>query len=425
MPDPHPQVCIEDPFELSHDLGRTVDRQTRAVLHKEFTRAEWLIWAFFGVFMIASLGYAWAVATPEIGEPLPLRIAAEHTWLHARARHADLVHHGGGTVPFTGHHPVLLTVHDLQYRMFPQPEPVRISEWTSWEAPDPAFWVGRGYAVVNADLRGWGHSAGEPSVLSAQEADDVHDLVEWAAAQPWCDGTVGMIGISYFAMTQLEAAVEKPPHLKAIFPVAATADLFEAASHHGLVSSSFLTPFLSMMGLTAGRSGEFWRSLPLKVARHVLNTPALHRRFGTMNGEAAVTVMRRLLELPHDPHPWDDLWRDAFVEHPLRDSWWDERDLTALLADIDIPVYLGCDWENVPLHLPFREYWKHGFVDERGVLELIARIGRLYADRMGPLATPLAALGASRSHLPTASLAKPPTMMRLLAVVAVNETPPV
>lgn len=37
------QVCIEDPFELSHDLGRTVDRQTRAVLHKEFTRAATLL----------------------------------------------------------------------------------------------------------------------------------------------------------------------------------------------------------------------------------------------------------------------------------------------------------------------------------------------------------------------------------------------
>ena len=220
------------------------------------------------------------------------------------------------------------------------------------EAGNTEFWVSRGYAHVIANVRGTGGSGGTFGFFDAQERRDMYDLVEWAAAQPWCDGTVGMIGISYFAMTQLEAAVEKPPHLKAIFPVAATADLFEAASHHGLVSSSFLTPFLSMMGLTAGRSGEFWRSLPLKVARHVLNTPALHRRFGTMNGEAAVTVMRRLLELPHDPHPWDDLWRDAFVEHPLRDSWWDERDLTALLADIDIPVYLGCDWENVPLHLP-------------------------------------------------------------------------
>ena len=43
-PPPHSsQVCIEDPFEVSHDLGRTVDRQTRAVLHKEFTRAATLL----------------------------------------------------------------------------------------------------------------------------------------------------------------------------------------------------------------------------------------------------------------------------------------------------------------------------------------------------------------------------------------------
>ncbi len=69
-----------------------------------------------------------------------------------------------------------------------------------------------------------------------------------------------MIGISYFAIAQLEAAVQKPPHLRAIFPIAATTDLYEAASHHGLVSSSFVTPFLSMVGLTADRGEGFWRS---------------------------------------------------------------------------------------------------------------------------------------------------------------------
>ncbi|MCW2514695.1 MAG: peptidase [Mycobacterium sp.] len=220
------------------------------------------------------------------------------------------------------------------------------------EAGDTEFWVSRGYVHVIANLRGTGGSGGEFGFFDGNERRDMHDLVEWAAAQPWCDGNVGMIGISYFAMTQLEAAVERPPHLKAIFPVAVTSNLFEAASHHGLVSSSFITPFLSMMGLTAARSDEFWRSLPLKVARKVLTLPPLHRKFGTMNGEAAVTMMHQLLKLPHDPHPWDQLWLDVFVNHPVRDEWWDERDLTSLLKNIDVPVYLGCDWENVPLHLP-------------------------------------------------------------------------
>lgn len=220
------------------------------------------------------------------------------------------------------------------------------------EAGVTDYWVPRGYGHVIANVRGTGGSGGTFGFFDAQERQDMYDLVEWAAAQPWCDGTVGMIGISYFAMTQLEAAVERPPHLKAIFPVAATADLYEAATHHGLVSSSFITPFLSMVGLTAARSDGFWRSRPLGLARKVLQTPPLHRKFATMNGEASLTMMRQLLKLPHDPHPWDDLWLDVAVKHPTRDEWWDDRDLTPLLKNIDIPVYLGCDWENVPLHLP-------------------------------------------------------------------------
>ena len=220
------------------------------------------------------------------------------------------------------------------------------------EAGATDFWVPRGYVHVIANLRGTGDSEGEYGFFDAQERLDMYDLVEWAAAQPWCDGNVGMIGISYFAMTQLEAAVERPPHLKAIFPLAVTADLYEGAVHHGLLSSGFVTPFLSMIGLTSDRSDEFWRSLPVQLARKVLHAPSLHRKFATMNGEASLVVMRQLLKLPHDPHPWDQLWLNAAVKHPLRDEWWDERDLSPLLDRIDIPVYLGCDWENVPLHLP-------------------------------------------------------------------------
>lgn len=221
------------------------------------------------------------------------------------------------------------------------------------EAGATDFWVPRGYVHVITNVRGTGGSGGTFGFFDSQERRDMYDLVEWAAAQPWCDGNVGMIGISYFAMTQLEAAVERPPHLKAIFPVAVTADLYDAASHHGLASASFITPFLSMMGLTSGRSDTFWRRNPvIAAARKVLNTPKIHQKFATMNGEAAVTMMRQLLKLPHNPHPWDDLWLEMMVKRPLRDDWWDDRNLLPLLADVDIPVYLGCDWENVPLHLP-------------------------------------------------------------------------
>ncbi len=221
------------------------------------------------------------------------------------------------------------------------------------EAGATDFWVPRGYVHVIANVRGTGGSGGTFGFFDPQERRDVFDLVEWVATQPWCDGSVGMIGISYFAMTQLEAAVERPPHLKAIFPVAATADLYEGACHHGLASTSFITPFLSMMGLTSDRSDAFWRRNPvIALARRILANPRLHRRFATMNGESAVTMMRQLLKLPHNPHPWDDLFLDVVVKHPHRDQWWEQRNLLPLLEEVDIPVYLGCDWENVPLHLP-------------------------------------------------------------------------
>lgn len=220
------------------------------------------------------------------------------------------------------------------------------------EAGATDFFVPRGYVHVIANVRGTGGSGGEFGFFDGQERQDMHDLVEWAATKPWSDGNVGMVGISYFAMTQLEAAVERPEHLRAIFPIAVTTDLYEAANHHGLFSSGFVSPFLTMLGITARHGDRLWRGPVLNAMRHVLEQHWLHAKFATMDGEAAITLMRWATKLPYDAHPWDDLWQDVAVDHPLRDQWWDERDLTALLGRVEIPVYLGCDWDNVPLHLP-------------------------------------------------------------------------
>jgi predicted acyl esterase len=220
------------------------------------------------------------------------------------------------------------------------------------EAGQSDFFVPRGYIHVIANLRGTGGSGGTFGFFDGEERRDLYDLVEWAGQQPWSVGNVGMVGISYFAMTQLAAAVEQPPHLKAVFPIAVTTDLYEAAYHHGLLSSTFVTPFLFMVGMTSGHGNELWRSKIVDVIRKVLYTPALHKRFATINGEAALAGLKLLLKLPHDPHPWDDLWRAIAVEHPVRDAWWDERNLQPLLHKVNVPVYLGCDWDNVTLHLP-------------------------------------------------------------------------
>jgi pimeloyl-ACP methyl ester carboxylesterase len=82
------------------------------------------------------------------------------------------------------------------------------------------YHAGRGYAFVAQDVRGRGDSDGrfEPFVA---EAADGHDTVEWVAAQPWCDGAVGMMGGSYAGFVQWVAARERPPHLRALVSTAA------------------------------------------------------------------------------------------------------------------------------------------------------------------------------------------------------------
>lgn len=220
------------------------------------------------------------------------------------------------------------------------------------EAGSSDFFVPRGYVHVIANCRGTSGSGGEFGFFDAQERRDMYDLVEWAGVQAWSNGNVGMIGISYFACTQMEAAVGQPPHLKAIMPIAGTWDLYGSATHHGLVSSGFITPFLAMIGLTSARSPKFWRSKVFDGIRDILLSPKIHKRFERANGEAAIAGLKTLVKLHHDPHPWDDLWRAIVAEHPLRDAWWEDRNLLPLLDRVTVPVYLGCDWQNVPLHLP-------------------------------------------------------------------------
>ncbi|MBR6349173.1 MAG: CocE/NonD family hydrolase [Lachnospiraceae bacterium] len=83
------------------------------------------------------------------------------------------------------------------------------------ESGDTKFIVSRGYVHILAQARGAGKS-GDGSPFEAQW--DHYDLIEWIAAQDWCDGNVGMCGLSNFGMNQVLAAMEQPPHLKAIFP---------------------------------------------------------------------------------------------------------------------------------------------------------------------------------------------------------------
>ena len=134
----------------------------------------------------------------------------------------------------------------LQYRMMRQPGKVRFSALTTWEAPDPAFWTKNGFVVVEVDLRGTGSSGGVTEPMSPQEHADVADCIEWAAAQPWSDGRVVMLGVSYLALSQWGAATMAPAGLKAISPWEGLSDPYRDLAYPGGVRE---TGFVKMWAL--------------------------------------------------------------------------------------------------------------------------------------------------------------------------------
>ena len=89
------------------------------------------------------------------------------------------------------------------------------------------FLAARGYALCRLDVRGTGSSPGiARDEYTAEETPDGYDAVEWLAAQPWCNGNVGMWGISYGGFTAIQVAALRPPHLRAIVPIYATDDRY-------------------------------------------------------------------------------------------------------------------------------------------------------------------------------------------------------
>jgi uncharacterized protein len=112
--------------------------------------------------------------------------------------------------------------------------------YQNWEVADPEKWVPHGYACVRVDSRGAGCSPGVIDVWSPREARDLYECIEWAAAQPWCTGKVGLCGISYYAMNQWQVAGEQPPHLAAMVPWEGAADFYRDATRHGGILCDFV-----------------------------------------------------------------------------------------------------------------------------------------------------------------------------------------
>lgn len=111
----------------------------------------------------------------------------------------------------------------------------------------------RGYVVAVADSRGRFDSEGEWDPFDPKHKTDGYDLVEWLAAQPWCDGKVGMMGLSYMGWAQWWTATQGPPSLRAIVPEVAPPDAFYNLPYQNGVLVGLM---LDWAGTMAGRAAQ-------------------------------------------------------------------------------------------------------------------------------------------------------------------------
>lgn len=117
----------------------------------------------------------------------------------------------------------------------------KANPYMNWETANPEWWCPRGYILIRVDSRGTGKSPGFAEPWLKQEVVDFYDAIEWAGVQPWSNGNVGLLGISYMAMNQWWVASLQPPHLKAIVPWEGAADLYRDGAYHGGIFNNFMT----------------------------------------------------------------------------------------------------------------------------------------------------------------------------------------
>ncbi|KAL2833702.1 Alpha/Beta hydrolase protein [Aspergillus cavernicola] len=121
-----------------------------------------------------------------------------------------------------------------------------LSGYETFEGPNPVEWCSRGYAIVDIDARGAGHSEGNVVFWGEQEALGIYDAITWAAKQQWCNGSVVMMGNSWLAISQINFASRfRHPNLKAIAPWEALTNFYAQQACRGGIPNT--TGFIDMI----------------------------------------------------------------------------------------------------------------------------------------------------------------------------------
>ncbi len=178
-------------------------------------------------------------------------------------------------------------------------DPEWLSDLTPFEAPDPVWWGRNGYGVAVVDPRGAWLSGGDFHHNGAQEAEDCADAIEWLATLPWCNGQIGMSGVSYLAAIQYLVAPLHPPALGALNPYEGFSDWYrEFAYHGGILETNFLPRASDNIRFSLSRTEDTWENIKA---------------------------------------------------HPLIDSYWHSKEYD--LEAITQPAYLVASWSDQALHL--------------------------------------------------------------------------
>ncbi|RQM45754.1 CocE/NonD family hydrolase [Paraburkholderia bannensis] len=206
------------------------------------------------------------------------------------------------------------------------------------EAGDIARVVKEGYVHVIGDVRGSGASEGEHignyNAGGVPLGQDAYDFIEWVAAQPWCNGVVGMIGISYFGSMQIFAAAERPPHLKAIFVSGGHFDFYETTYHGGVM-------WFMPRAAREGRGGDSGWAFTHRHKSRMLETyseEAVRQRVAERLADPDVAAWPNLVHVLNYPIHHES-WFDIVTNH-LDGEWYEEQNPINLASNIDIPVYL-------------------------------------------------------------------------------------
>jgi putative CocE/NonD family hydrolase len=180
------------------------------------------------------------------------------------------------------------------------------------------YLAGHGYAAVRVDIRGSGESDGLLfDEYTLQEQGDALEVIAWLAAQSWCTGAVGMMGISWGGFNALQVAARRPPALKAIITICSTDDRYRDDVHY--------------MGGALLRAGFGWAAFFFGA---MCNPPD-----PALVGETwRSTWLRRLENLPLFLEPW--------LRHQSRDAYWKHGSVCEDYAAIQCPVFAAGGWTD-------------------------------------------------------------------------------